>query len=134
MLSLKGTNVTGAGLAHGLTGMKELSFYRAKLVNDAGLAQLKGMTKLERLDLRETEVTDAGLAHLKGLNGMQMLDLGYNTKITDAGLVHLKGLTGMKGLGLWGTKVTAAGVMKLKLALPDCVITIGSVETEARKF
>ena len=36
-------------------------------LSDAGLAHLKGLTKLSHLDLTDTQVTDAGLVHLKGL-------------------------------------------------------------------
>ena len=35
-------------------------------MTDAGLEHLKGLTKLQWLDLAGTEVTDAGLEHLKG--------------------------------------------------------------------
>jgi len=37
-------------------------------------------------------------------------------------LVHLEGLTGLKELFLMNTKVTDAGVKKLKQALPNCII------------
>ena len=54
----------------------------------------------------------------------QVVEIGLsnNKKVTDAGLVHLKGLTGLKDLGLYGTKVTNAGVAELKKALPKCKI------------
>ena len=44
------------------------------------------------VDLNRTKVTDAGLENLKGLTKRKELDLRF-TKVTDTGLVHLKGLT-----------------------------------------
>ena len=54
---------------------------------------------------------------------LESLNLGGCSKITDAGVVHLEGLTGLKWLNFLGTKVTDAGVEKLKAALPECEIT-----------
>ena len=45
-------------------------------MTDAGLVHLKGLTKLQTLDLGSTKVTDAGLVHLKGLTQLQSLELG----------------------------------------------------------
>ncbi len=90
---------------------------------DEQLAEaVKGLTKLESLDLYDTKVTDAGLVHLKGLTNLETLDLAF-TKVTGAGLVHLKGLTNLETLWLTGTKVTDAGVASLKEALPNCAIS-----------
>ena len=76
----------------------------------------------EKLDLRGPETTDEVLAEkVKGLTKLEVLDL-YNTKITDAGLVHLNGLTNLKSLNLERTKVTAAGAQALQKALPGCKI------------
>ncbi len=44
-------------------------------------------------------------------------------RITDCGLVHLKGLANLLGMYLYRTKVTDAGIAKLKQALPNCGIT-----------
>ena len=54
----------------------------------------------------------------------QVVEIGLsnNKKATDAGLVHLKGLTGLQTLALRGTKITDAGVVDLRKALPACEI------------
>ncbi|MBI83284.1 MAG: hypothetical protein CMJ81_08825 [Planctomycetaceae bacterium] len=44
------------------------------------------------------------------------------TRITDAGLVHLRGLTNLQWLGLRYTKVTPAGIARLKKELPHCQV------------
>ena len=80
-------------------------------MTDAGLEHLKGLTKLQSLNLRCTKVTDAGLEHLKGLTNSNRWTLG--TKVTDAGLEHLKGLTKLQSLDLWRTQVTDAGLEHL---------------------
>ena len=46
---------------------------------------------------------------------------GYAREV-NAGLVHLKGLSQLRGLRLPGTKVTDAGVAKLKQALPNVTV------------
>jgi Leucine-rich repeat (LRR) protein len=155
-LDLSGTNVTDAGLQHikglrslkqvicgkdyvgagsrscdatdaGLACLKDLTQLRrldlvAMKITDAGLEHLKGLTQLQELNLSSTQITDAGLADLKTLTQLQKLDLSC-TQATDAGLVYLEGLTQLQELNLWGTKVTAEGVKKLQKALPNCKIS-----------
>ncbi len=113
-LELGDTRVTDAGLAHlqGLTGLQKLWLSNTR-VTDAGLAHLQGLIGLQWLNLRNTQVTGAGLEHLKGLTGLQKLWLS-NTRVTDAGLAHLRGLTGLQSLSLQGTQVTDAGLAHLK--------------------
>ncbi len=97
-------------------------------MTDGGLKHLKGLTKLQSLDLSHTEVTDAGLEHLRGLTGLQSLNLMWCIKLTDLGLEHLKALRKLQTLVLSNTNVTDAGVKKLRQALPNCkieTVTIG---------
>jgi hypothetical protein len=55
-----------------------------------------------------TSITDAELVHLKGLTKLQTLNL-YRTKITDAGLVHLRGMTKLKTLYLGAPRSPTRG-------------------------
>jgi len=82
-------------------------------VTDAGLVYLTGLIGLRDLQLGNTQITDAGLAHLKGLKELRGLLL-FNTPITDAGLDHLKSLNSLVLLDLAGTKVTDDGVIELE--------------------
>jgi hypothetical protein len=59
---------------------------------DASLEHLKGLTELQRLMLKDTEVTDDGIIYVKGLTNLEVLELS-RTKVTDKGLDHLKGFT-----------------------------------------
>jgi hypothetical protein len=47
----------------------------------------------------------------------------------DAGLAHLKALTGLQRLDLRGTKVTEAGLERLKKSLPNAVVSWQPVNT-----
>jgi hypothetical protein len=98
---------------------------RGTKITDAGLIHLKGLERLARLHLEKTQVTDAGLLHLAGLTNLEYLNL-YGTKVSDAGLEHLKGLKKLKKLYLWQTQVTEEGVKKLKEALPETEIVLGT--------
>ncbi len=113
---------TDTGLVHlkGLTKLNGLDLSHTP-ITDAGLVHLKGLTNLNKLYLHLTPITDAGLVHLKRLTKLQSLDLSY-TRITDAGLEHLKGLTNLEQLNLRDTQVTDEGVKKLQEALPSCKI------------
>ena len=62
-------------------------------VTDTGLAQLSGLTGLQRLNLSYCRsVTDAGMAHLSGLVGLQHLEISCYANVTDAGLAHVSWL------------------------------------------
>jgi len=89
---------------------------------DGDLVHLRGMTKLNRLDLESTGVSDAGLIHLKGFRQLKILRL-YDTDVTDAGLVHLLQLDGLEFLNLQLTKTTSKGRETLKKALPKLDIS-----------
>jgi hypothetical protein len=82
-------------------------------VTDAGLARLRGLTKLSRLGLHRTKVTDAGLTHLGELAELSWISVTASD-VTDAGLVHLEGLVKLSALNLVGTKVSDAGLVQLR--------------------
>lgn len=73
-------------------------------VTDAGLAPLKGLTGLQRLNLNRTPIGDAEIEVLKGLKGLRVLYL-EGTGVTDAGLESLSSLTELRWLSLSNTKV-----------------------------
>jgi Leucine-rich repeat (LRR) protein len=58
-------------------------------ITDAGLAHLKGLTGLISLNLRNTAVSDAGLKHLKGLTKLRVVVL-HKTKVTAGGADELQ--------------------------------------------
>jgi hypothetical protein len=117
-IGLHGQKVTDAGLAHlkGLTKMRQMDL-SATPITDAGLAHFTGMKDLESLTLYETAVGDDGLEHLSGLTNLQTLHL-MKTNVSDKGLQHLHGLPNLKWLNVQGTRVTDAGVRELQQARP----------------
>ena len=73
--------------------------------------------------LNTIKISDAGLADIKGLTSLEALNLNSCRQVTDAGLVHLKGLTNLEDLDLGETKVTDAGLAAMQQTLPNCKIT-----------
>jgi internalin A len=114
--------ITDAGLANlrGMNDLKRLDIRNTR-VTDAGLCHLKGLTTLESLLLMNMEITGPGLENLAGLHQLEFLSL-WGTDVSDSGLDHLKGLSQLKRLDLERTKVTAAGVKRFQQALPNCEI------------
>jgi hypothetical protein len=66
-------------------------------------------------------VTDEGVAQLVGLTKLQKLTLGGST-ITDRSLLTVRRLTDLRELYVYTTRVTPNGVEDLKLALPQLKI------------
>lgn len=79
------------------------------------------MSNLRVLTLGGNPIEDDDLANLSGLSALQRLELD-NTRITDKGLVHLRNLSSLQQLQLTGTEVTTAGVQTLREALPGAQI------------
>src|SRR5436189_363342 len=89
LLSIENTQVKGRNLAP-FTNLESLDLVYCP-IDDQGLKQIQGLTKLRRLLLRDAVITDEGLANLSGLVNVEQLDLG-GTKITDGGIAHLRGM------------------------------------------
>lgn len=96
-------------------------------VTDEGLAVLKGMTQLKRLNLRGTAVTDATVEHLKGLTSLQTLNL-VGTKVTDAALIPLKALKGLKTVYLSDTQVSSRMLEQAQKAMTTTKLIHGGWE------
>jgi hypothetical protein len=96
-------------------------------VTDAGLAVVKGMTQLRRLNLRGTAVTDGVFDHLKSLTQLQVLNL-VGTQVTDAGLTPLKGMKSLKTVYLTNTQVSSRMLEQTQRALPGVKLVMGNWE------
>lgn len=68
-------------------------------LNDADLAHLQQMPRLERLYLARNPISDEGLKRLQGLQRLERLSL-WETKITDEGLRHVGKLRSLKVLDI----------------------------------
>ncbi len=110
VLSLENTNVRGHELSP-FTNLEALDLVYCP-IDDKGLKQLQGLTKLKKLLLRDAVISDEGLQHVRPLRDLESLDLG-GTKITDAGLAHLQEMTKLKKLNLQGALITDVGIRRL---------------------
>jgi hypothetical protein len=118
------TSLTADGLlaVGGLTALTHL-FLSFCNVTDAVLRELRGLTELSTLYLRDcTLVTDVGVRELRDLTALRRLNLYNCTHVTDAGLQHLMSLTALSHLFLGGSSTTQAGRNALKAALPALTI------------
>ena len=104
--------VTDAGLKHlkGLPKLQSLDLSDILSISDVGLERLRGLTQLRSLNLADNKVTDAGLENLKGLTGLRLLNLG-ETNVTDAGLrARLGARRSLRELNFTSTNVTDVGL------------------------
>src|SRR5262249_30161027 len=110
VLSLENTQVRRPALAP-FTNLEALDLVYCP-ITDEGLKQMRGLTKLRKLVLRDAVISDEGLANLSGLVNVEQLDLG-GTKISDAGVAHLRGMTKLKKLSLQSAALTDDGLRQL---------------------
>src|SRR5579864_820253 len=100
---------------------------------DSGLAEIKGLTNLRELVVRQSNITgealapfkemraldagitrfnDQGMRNLEGMRNLRRLWVG-DTNITDAGLQSIRNLSKLEDLDLHGTAITDAGLENL---------------------
>ena len=115
-LDLSLTYVSDRGIEQlkGLDRLEDLNLYAAEFITDAALAFLRGHKQLRTLNLRGTDVTDTSLAYVAELPGLRRLDISF-TQISDVGLEHLAALTELEDLNLGGNKISGVGLHVLKL-------------------
>jgi hypothetical protein len=77
------------------------------------LKHLRGLTKLQYLDLASTQVTDGGLDDLRNLTGLERIDLPNNPQLTGSFLQHVADLPNLKDLVLRGSGITDSALSQL---------------------
>lgn len=116
VLDLKLNRITSRPLRH-IGDMSELRELRLAMwlspvpLRDEGMAFLKRLTKLERLQLPSHELTDAWLIYIEDLKGLACLEL-YDMAVTSDGLRHIGGLTNLTVLNLHATRVTDSSALR----------------------
>lgn len=135
-LSIRNCLVTDIGLAslRRLRHLQRLDASGTKITN-RGLTYVAAMPKLEFLRIARTSIGDDGLAYLKVLISLKSLDLSH-TGVTDEGMQRLATLTSLRELVLAGTAVGDSGIRNLralgslvKLDLRHTRVTDESVDT-----
>src|SRR5216684_3789939 len=92
----------------GLTNLRELVVRQSNITGD-GLAPFKEM---RALDVGITRFNDNGMRNLEGMQNLRRLWVG-DTNVTDAGLASIRNLTNLEDLDLHGTAITDAGLANL---------------------
>jgi hypothetical protein len=111
---IEGSNVTDAGLAQlrDLTHLNRLGLYRNKAITDGGLVHLRGFKNLEALNLVETGVEGPGLAQLARLSRLNDLQI-TSVAPTDKNMAALSHMKSLKALVLSGERLSDAGLAPL---------------------
>jgi hypothetical protein len=115
-----GDKVNDAGLAEleGLPDLDTLNLGGAR-INGSGVVHLRASKKLKWLSLECTQVDDAGVANLAGFSDLIYLNF-LSTPVTDASVDVLLNLPHLEMVVVSGTKMTEAGVTRLRKGLPAC--------------
>jgi serine/threonine protein kinase len=103
-----------------LPRLQKVYLSQTKITNH-GLDDLTRYPLLEVLHVSHTAVSDAGLKSLKAWPLMQQLFL-VGCDISDNALDDLLSLKTLQHLNIGATKISAAGVDRLRAALPECRI------------
>jgi Leucine Rich repeat len=86
-----------------------IDFRENEEITDADLEHVRGLPRLQTLNLSLTGVTDEGLVNLRGLDRLRTLNLA-GSKVTSQGLVHLTDLPELRELRLWGDGIDDAAL------------------------
>ena len=114
-LDLSLSLITDAGMERlkPLENVTDLKLFGVEHITDTAISYLRGWRKLERLDLRGTDVTDTALEYIARIPSLRSLDVSY-TQVTNNGLDFLGSLPKLEELVIGGNKVTGAGLRVLK--------------------
>jgi serine/threonine protein kinase/Leucine-rich repeat (LRR) protein len=121
-MQLKRLEVAGAEMSDlsPLAGMP-IKYLRISSIKATNFSPLAAMPLVE-LRWYSSPITDASLEVLKNKVTLTHLSLTGDNQITDGALPVLESLTGLQTLEVTKTKITPAGVERLKKALPKCEI------------
>jgi hypothetical protein len=135
-LLLQGAGVTGADLRRigRLHSLRELNLGTQPVdLGDDDLLALRDLARLEVLVLGAAPISDDGLAAVRGMRELKRLNV-TDTRITDDGLAILAELPKLESLRIGGALITDQGMAHLKklkqlkaLILHDCPLTDGSL-------
>ena len=84
---------------------------------------INALPTFHTLTLHQHSVDDDGVKHLDAMSSLKNLSLSGGA-FSDRGLLSLHTFHGLKSLSLHNTSVTTEGVADLRLALPNCQISV----------
>jgi len=85
----------------------------ARKFDNEDMANLRGLTHIQTLNLHRTQTNAQGLAHVRDLKNLRELNLQF-CKPTEDGFAMLKGLTNLRILNLSATEITNGALVHLK--------------------
>lgn len=116
-LSLSLISDAGMEKLKALENVTDLNLFAVEHITDVAVAYIRGWKKLERLNLRGTDITDTSLQYLAGVTTLKSLDIS-DTQVTNNGMEYIASLRNLEELLVGGNKVTGAGLRVLK-TLPN---------------
>jgi hypothetical protein len=131
-LSFMSENFTEDSTLH-IGQVKTLKVLRLQYLSfdfdDKTIANLSNLVSLKTLSItvgspQRLLFTDAGMAHFSKLVSLENLHINDCPNITDEGLKHFENLTSLRQLNLDKSKVTMAGVARLKEKIPGVIVTV----------
>ncbi|MCA9035550.1 MAG: hypothetical protein KDA91_10485 [Planctomycetaceae bacterium] len=125
-LDLTGTRITDAGLREvcKLATIESLKL-KGTSITARGISLLDELPNLQLLDLSKTETNDECVVQLLKLESLKFLALN-STSVSDDCVPYLTRARTLKGLSIIDTRITAAGVRRLRADLPNCVVVDGA--------
>ncbi len=96
-------------------------------VSDNSLRALGGLRNLKTLSVAQTQLTDVGVQDLAVCLWLEVLDLS-GTSITDQAVESLAKFKRLQRLDLRDTGLGAAGIDRLRAALPDCEVLANALQ------
>jgi len=127
VLTMTDVSAEGVSSLAGIPRLRGLELYAGKNVNDAALAKLDQLPKLEELVLRNCKITNAGLVSLKNLEHLRRMTIFQDHPdlkgLSDGAVDSLESLTNLTELRLVGDWVSEQGIDRLKKSLPKCVVS-----------
>jgi internalin A len=136
-LTLGGNKLTDAGLQalREMPGLTSLDLGGAQRTDSGlwsvsftqpGLEAIATLRDLRHLRLEGTLISARGLETIKGLARLDLLDLHDCARVADDAIPILAAMPMLHSVDLTGTKVTPAGLEKLRRAKPDCRILLAA--------
>jgi internalin A len=101
-------------------------------LTEPGLDAIATLGNLRHLRLNGTLVSARSIERLKGLTKMEWLDLEGCVRVGDDVVPVLALFRDLKRVDLAGTRVTDKGIAALRRAKPDCRILAGSLDAAAK--
>ncbi len=108
-----------------LSGLEQLDTFAGANLTAVGLAHVRRLDQLWRVNLASTKLTGEGLEILCDLPSIRMLNVSHRSDISDDDMAHLGRLKDLEFLALGCPRVTDAGIAHLRPLVALTTLDIG---------